>query len=371
MIKLLGMVVGTLVVYLLGARLVVAFHSSDIKADEQVVLFATAAHYDAAQSRWQVPIHGWIFDLEEDSLWRSALATAFVHGLNIHEDVAAQELFRRRARMFLVDNERNKKLTIDIAGKQVGLPKSGPNGHFTTTLSVADSDAQRHQRDGWMPLALVTPANDARSFQAQLQLVAEHGVSVISDIDDTVKHTNVRDKKAVIENTFVKPFAVVAGIEQAYTEWAKQGALFHYVSSSPWQLYPALTEFFAEVGLPAGSFYLKTFRVKDESFFDLFASPFETKVSTISGILERWPQRRFILVGDSGEKDPEVYARIYAQFPDQIVHIYIRNVTDEDGEAERCRQAFAGVPQERWTVFKDPSVLNERIDLTPGNSTLP
>jgi hypothetical protein len=63
---------------------------------------------------------------------------------------------------------------------------------------------------------------------------------------------------------------------------ANEGAQFHYVSASPWQLYPALAEFRRTNGFPAGTFHLKTFRWKDESFFDLVQSLLEYKL----GVLE-------------------------------------------------------------------------------------
>lgn len=366
MLKFCLIALAALVVFLGFTQVMTAVAASDMKADEDVVLFDTAAHFDASTGQWQIPIHGWIYEPEDDSVWRSALASTFVHGLNIQEDELAQQLFRERARMFLVDNERNKQLTIEVAAQRILTDRSQPNGHFHAAVGLTDAALQGYRREGWLAVSVVAPSGDERRFAGRVRLVDGQGPSVISDIDDTVKHTNVLDKRAVIENTFLKPFVVVPGMESAYASWAEQGAVFHYVSSSPWQLYPALSEFFADAGLPAGAFYLKTFRIKDQTFFDLFASPFETKLPTIASILERWPERRYVLVGDSGEKDPEVYARIYEQYPDKIAHIFIRNVTAEDGNAVRYREVFAGVPAERWTVFADPAVLKEYV-VTKGN----
>jgi phosphatidate phosphatase APP1 len=164
-------------------------------------------------------------------------------------------------------------------------------------------------------------------------------------------------------NTFLNPFQAVPGMARAYAAWAEDGAVFHYVSSSPWQLYPALSRFFAEAGLPAGSFHLREIGLGDRSFLDLFGAPADAKVPAISEIIRRWPQREFVLVGDSGEQDPEIYARIYREFAGNVLHIFIRNVTDEGDEAPRHREAFADVPRERWTVFTDPGVLTLRVRL--------
>ncbi|MGB7326045.1 MAG: App1 family protein [Rubripirellula sp.] len=63
----------------------------------------------------------------------------------------------------------------------------------------------------------------------------------------------------------------------------------------------------SEAGFPEGTFHLKQFRLKDSSVLDLLSSQQETKRSAIVPILEAFPQRQFILIGDSGEQDPEIY----------------------------------------------------------------
>jgi phosphatidate phosphatase APP1 len=66
-----------------------------------------------------------------------------------------------------------------------------------------------------------------------------------------------------------------------------------------------------------------------------------------------FPKRRFILVGDSGEKDPEIYGALARSQPGRIVGIFIRDVTGD--AAARYEAAFRGVPRETWAVFKDPA----------------
>ena len=173
---------------------------------------------------------------------------------------------------------------------------------------------------------------------------------MISDIDDTVKQSNVLDKKQLMKNTFLKEFTAVPGMANVYQHWQTQGAVFHYVSSSPWQLYPALADFFTRSGLPNGSMHLKLFRVKDSSFFNMFDSPEEGKIPTITKLLEAYPHRQFILVGDSGEKDPEIYATIAQRYPKQIKNIYIHDINNSQ---ERLNAVFKDLKQIRWLAFKD------------------
>lgn len=332
-------------------------HASDIKTDEEVVFFTTNARWDTQTQQWHVPVHGWIFEQENDSLWRSALLDVLIRQLDLKTNVVQDAIFRERAAMFLVDNERNKSLTVRVGAQNFPATMSEANGHFRFDVHLSAMAMNEYTSAGWLPVSLVMPKGDKRSFNGRIQRLATQGLSVISDIDDTVKISNVLDKQQLLHNTFLKPFVAVPGMAQAYQAWLEQGATFHYVSSSPWQLYPALSRFFAESGLPHGSFHLKTFRIKDETFLDLFASPLETKLAAITKLLDLYPDRRFILVGDSGERDPEVYAEVVKHYPERIEHVFIRNVTNETSQAERYAKLFAGDLGKRFTVFTDAGVL--------------
>jgi len=115
---------------------------------------------------------------------------------------------------------------------------------------------------------------------------------------------------------------------------------------------PPLREFFEQVDLPEGSFHLGYFRIKDESFFNLFESSRATKPPTIEALMAAFPKRKFILIGDSGEADPEIYWDIARRHPDQVRAIAIRNVTGERADAPRfLEEAFQGLPTDLWLLF--------------------
>ena len=82
-------------------------------------------------------------------------------------------------------------------------------------------------------------------------------------------------------------------------------------------------------GFPWATFNLKAVRFRDETLLDLFKKGTETKPLIIKGILDRYPGRTFILVGDSGEQDPEVYAALLREYPNQVLQAYIRNVAED------------------------------------------
>ena len=201
-------------------------------------------------------------------------------------------------------------------------------------------------------------ARDGRKFAGTIHLLAAKGISVISDIDDTIKVSDVRNRDELMKNTLVRPFQPVKGMADPYRAWARNdGASFHYVSGSPWQLYPALAEFVRSNNFPTGSFHLKQFRVKDETFLNLFKDPEVYKMAIIEPLFERFPERRFILVGDSGERDPEIYGMLARKHPGQVQRIFIRDVTGQAPESARYRKAFAGISPHVWKVFDDPAEL--------------
>ena len=81
-----------------------------------------------------------------------------------------------------------------------------------------------------------------------------------------------------------------------YQMWAAQGAAFHFVSGSPWQLYTPLEQFTRDAGFPAGAWHLKHLRLADPETVLAFLGPQqEYKLNAIRPLLERWKQRRFIL----------------------------------------------------------------------------
>ena len=208
---------------------------------------------------------------------------------------------------------------------------------------------------------VIAPAGDSRRFGGAALLLTDTGTSVISDVDDTIKISEVRNKKLLLARTFLREFEAVPGMAAAYRRWAGAGAAFHYVSASPWQLFDALGGFVAAADYPAGSMHLKLFRWKDRSFFSLFEDPQAYKRPILRDLISRSPGRRFVLIGDSGEMDPEAYGATFREFPAQVAAIYIRDVSGEPREAPRYAAAFAEVPPDRWTIFTDPAALPQTL----------
>lgn len=331
---------------------------SDIASDETVVFFNTAGWLDEERREWQLPVHGWIYEPEDSTARRTLFETILEHKFDLVVNDENEANFRRRLNLLIADNERGKSIVIELAGRVHELPESAENGHFSTVLSVPAAELAEYANQRRVPYSAVTDADDAREFAGEIRLVAPTGLSIVSDIDDTAKISNVTDHAQLLEYTFLRDFTPAPGMADLYAQWAAQDASFHFVSSSPWQLYSPLQEFLEASGFPWATYSLKAVRFRDETLFDLFKEGTETKPAAIKAILENYPGRTFILVGDSGEQDPEVYADLMREFPQQIVEIYIRNVTGASRDDARFSAVFSGIAPDRWHLFDDPGRLH-------------
>ena len=339
-----------------GARTAPAF--SNIAADETVVFFRTTGWLNEETQEWHLPIHGWIYEPQDSSSRRAIFERVLESRYDLTTDDDTEPNFARRLNLLIADNERGKRIVVSIAGRIEVLPASGPNGHFATTLTLPAEELSAFGDGASLPYTAVTEDDEQRVFGGAVRLVGPTGLSVISDIDDTVKVSHVTDRRQLLEKTFLLDFADAPGMADTYRRWARRGASFHFVSSSPWQLYSPLTEFLDATGFPWATLNLKLVRFRDETLFDLFKEGTETKPPIIRSILDRYPDRQFVLVGDSGEQDPEVYAELIRERPAQVQRVYIRNVTGETPDNERFATLFDGIDSTRWQLFEVPDALD-------------
>jgi hypothetical protein len=352
---------------LLSAMMPAWLCASSLAADEQVMLLPSIARA-LENGKVEIGIDAWVHEIEE----RPGLTEAFARYLDLDLDALApaqRKLFRQRTQLFRVDSERRKDLRVRFAdGSQHTLPRTGSDGRSRTRIATALPAGN----DGtWVSFEIVVPQGDARHFTGRALLVPAEGISVVSDIDDTIKQSQVRDTRALLLNTFARPFEAVPGMAARYRELAGQAGTtrFHYVSSSPLQLYPPIAAFLDDAGFPSGSVHLRG----TTSFRAALGQATESrahKLSTIRGLLADFPRRRFILVGDSGEHDPEIYADLARANPHQVLAIGIRDVSGEDRDAPRYATTFAGIDADVWDVFTEPAGW-QRLPSDPGRRLSP
>jgi phosphatidate phosphatase APP1 len=154
---------------------------------------------------------------------------------------------------------------------------------------------------------------------------------VISDIDDTVVWTHAADRLRMLwtllrTNAHTRrPFEGVAAFYRALAAGAggDEGNPIFYVSSSPWNLYAPLVEYLDTQRIPLGPLLLKDFG--DHTLFTS-GDHGSHKHASIERIMARYPALPFVLVGDSGEQDPEIYSEVVRAHPERVRVVYIRSV---------------------------------------------
>lgn len=219
-----------------------------------------------------------------------------------------------------------------------------PEGYFEVTLHPTEAlpaDKLWHA----VELELVEEARlEAQPVRATGEVMvpdlAKAAFGIISDVDDTILKTGATNLLRMARITFLNnartrlPFKGVAALYQAFQQGSSgegQHPLF-FVSSSPWNLYDLLTDFCEVHEIPRGPFMLRDLGIDREKFIK--SSHHSHKLEQIERILRFYPDLPFILIGDSGQKDPEIYRQVINDFPERILAVYIRDVSENvRGEA--------------------------------------
>ncbi len=180
---------------------------------------------------------------------------------------------------------------------------------------------------GYIPSSIeATSVFNPEVFQVlDIKMVPTEGISVISDVDDTIRVTGVLGNKIdIFRNIFSQPYSecVIPGVAEWYREMHDRfGCVFHYVSNSPSQIYNIVYGFLQYDKFPITSIHLKQY------FGNIFSSvrmgAGRRKQDSLTEILNDFPHRRFILIGDSGEQDMEAYCSLCLKYGSQIIAIYI------------------------------------------------
>ncbi|HEY4583396.1 MAG TPA: phosphatase domain-containing protein [Lysobacter sp.] len=168
--------------------------------------------------------------------------------------------------------------------------------------------------------------------QPVLLVHPDAGIGVISDIDDTILHSGITHWKTAAQLTFLhnartrKPLAGVAALYRALQAGADgRGRVpLFYVSSSPWNLYDLLHDFMQLNAIPHGPIFLRDLGTDTGKFIKTRGHGH--KLERARELIARFPSLRWVLLGDSGQADAELYAQAAGEFGERIAAIYIRDV---------------------------------------------
>ncbi|KAI9787086.1 MAG: hypothetical protein M1839_003321 [Geoglossum umbratile] len=235
------------------------------------------------------------------------------------ELLAANAQLMERLEPFMTAPLINTAITVFFYNSQSSQSRTimtDNGGHFSVRAAL-----------DFVPTHVRVLALENLSATEEVRITEPTGVSMISDIDDTIKHSAIGGgAREMFRNTFVRELSelTVKGVREWYNKIADMGVGIHYVSNSPWQLYPLLVTYFALAGLPPGSFHLKQYSGMLQGIFEPVA---ERKRGTLEKIMRDFPDRKFLLIGDSGEADLEVYTDVVLAAPGRVVGIFIRDIT--------------------------------------------
>ena len=269
---------------------------------------------------------------DRDTFWQNLLATYQRFGSDEVPGVTVRIEAFGQAHTTITDKEGYFDLTItppaDLPPGRVWFPvRYSLDGVIQPIDNQYGGASQPVVKDGYL---MVAP------------LYSQFGV--ISDIDDTVLVTGATSLLQTARLTFLGnaytrlPFAGIAAFYRALQS-GPVTTLFnpiYFVSSSPWNLYDLLVDFFRIQGIPKGPILLRDFRLSPEL---LSSEGHHThKLAMIRKVLDVNPLLPFVLIGDSGQQDPEIYAQVVRENPGRIRAIYIRDVSAEDRRDEAVRE---------------------------------
>jgi phosphatidate phosphatase APP1 len=252
-------------------------------------------------------------------------------------------------------------LTADEEGYYHGEFRLPPGLSETDRLTWLEATASAGSGD-----------NEVRATHAVMIPPPAAAFGIISDLDDTVIHTGITSLLLAAKLTFLenaktrKPLDGVAKLYEALQHGHSghpSNPLF-YISSSPWNLHDLLVDFLRMNDIPAGPLFLRDLGMDETKFIK--GKGHGHKRQKALNLLDSYPGLPFVLIGDSGQEDPAIYADIAAAHPHRILAIYIRDVDPEhdtihDTAVHRARErAFAvGVPM---LLAKDSATISQHAE---------
>ena len=325
--------------------------------------------YQTESGEWRINVFGIAYKRPPFTLRQKMILKMLGNAMHASESELDGSIFRDRVWPFFVDGDRGIKLHAKIGGDTFKLKKkTRKTGRFNNWLRIPNSLVKSHSRTDEsgcqiLDYEVVPRDGSLNPVSGSIRLLSRTGVSIVSDIDDTIKDSDVTNRRQLLKNSFLNEFKTIQGMSDVYQQWQDSGAAFHYVSSSPWQLYNPLSQLISDGDFPNGNMHLRNFRLRDELLKPVMILRRKGKAIVIKKLMKHLPDRKFILIGDSGEKDPEIYSKLRRKFPNQVVGLFIRELSDRPMHAERMSKLGKG--KKRWRkqpicqVFKDADNLDQ------------
>jgi len=221
------------------------------------------------------------------------------------------------------------------------------------------------------------PGQPLTGHDVNVQLLAPEGTIIVTDVDDTLKHTHVMEKIELIHRLLTTDYEPIDGAAKFLNRLVAQSTPSHpvnviYLSATPMGLYPFYKMFLEDHGFPSGTLEMVPLMMDGLKAMSHLRHAHEFKVKTLKRWIKLFPNRRWIFLGDSGQSDPEAYADVAHELRkshegDTSWRIMIREVTHvnspkryvEVNSLERFNKAFHGLPYEQLRVFQHYEELDD------------
>ncbi len=235
--------------------------------------------------------------------------------------------FRQTIRRYRLKPLKFMEVKVQIDGITSQTIRTNEQGFFTSILKHEDTNP------GWFDYELSWKRNE-KVFKSQFFRPSENETGVISDIDDTVlvshstrtlrKLSLVLFRNAYSRKTipFIKHWE--GHIHDLNKDIHPDG--YFYVSNSEWNLYDFLQDFFEINKLPKGVFFLQNLKKGLRDLVSTGRVHSNHKFNNINFLFQFYPMKSFILIGDNGQKDMDIYEKISSLYPWRIKGIMIRKL---------------------------------------------
>lgn len=222
-----------------------------------------------------------------------------------------------------------KALTLKFKSDQEEVEViTNRKGHFSVLMKKYNKNSLRIFYNGE---ELAFP-NDYPTFFP----MNDKAIEVISDLDDTVLHSNTTSAlKRIFNILFILPQnrKTILFTYQLFEQFKKMGFRITYLSKSEANLFHLIALFIQYHGLPKGPLLL-TQHLKWKQLVKPKKDK-DHKMDRLRKMLRGMPTKKFILLGDDTQRDMEVYSAIVKEFENRIEKIFIRQAGFSRSEKQK------------------------------------
>ncbi|KUI67512.1 Phosphatidate phosphatase APP1 [Cytospora mali] len=366
--------------------------SSDVAASPTLAL-NVPPYANWTEQGWNVLVHGNIYkrpNISQEKL--DDLANVFLIDVDIDQlPQSQQDQARNLTSEIYVLQQDNEQVTINFVNDVTVNPDTDSGGinaaggsqtitmpYNTTVEGDFDSFVILKNTTGSNGTGHLIPGNETNQVQllnayvegasttgnATAYLVPDTGITIISDIDDILRITKIWDPKEGLLNSFARPFTPWLNMPDIYANWSEtiQNLHFHYLTTTPEQVTKNYMDFIYKT-YPLGSFDTRPLNFSDIS------ATLAIRKFLLDRIFQTFPQRKFILVGDTSNTDVmSDYPGLVSAYPGQVQCILLRNSssTDSSDIIPYNTKGFKGLDQDMYMFFNVPDDL-KNLDIVNGH----